>query len=72
MDCAYYHGYLVREKIWFVVGLLRNEDHLCFERALDKKDGSFEFFVPYGQEELFVRIMTHLQELGCVTSFEKK
>ncbi len=71
MLCAYYQGYLVREKIWFVVGLLRNEDHICFERALDKTTGLFEFFVPHDQEELFLRIMAYLKGQGCLISFEK-
>jgi len=71
MLCAYYQGYLVKEKSWFVVGVLRNEDHVCFERTVDKKTGLFEFFVPPAQEELFVRIMTHLQAQECLYSFEK-
>ncbi|NDD54634.1 hypothetical protein EBZ39_12290 [bacterium] len=72
MECLYYQGRVERDKIWFVVGLLRNEDHICFERALDKKTGLFEFFVPKDQEEPFLFLMNYLINKDFVTCFEQR
>lgn len=72
MKCLYYQGYLVREKIWFVVGMLRNEDHLCFERTVDKHTNLFEFFVPAGNEKAFIHLMDYCVEQGYIFGLEKK
>lgn len=69
--CLYYQGTIKRSKVWFVVGVLRNEDHLVFERALDKKTGTFEFFVPPAQEDRFLRVMQALEKIDIVHSLEK-
>ena len=69
--CAYYQGILKRDTTWFVVGALRNEDHVVFERALDKKQNLFEFFVPKDQETVFLHIMNYMQKNGYVLSLRK-
>ncbi|MBM3892799.1 hypothetical protein FJ365_00160 [Candidatus Dependentiae bacterium] len=72
MNCVYYQGYLDREKIWFVVGMLRNEDHLCFERTVDKNTNLFEFFVPAGNEQAFLYLMDYCVAQGYVFDLQKK
>ena len=72
MKCEYYQGYLDREKIWFVVGALRNEDHLCFERTIDKVTNLFEFFVPAGNEQYFLHLMDYFIAQGYVFDLQKK
>ncbi len=62
----------MREKIWFAVGVLRNDDHICFERALDKQAGTFEFFVPPLQKVAFERLMNELVAAGVVLWFESQ
>jgi len=70
--CSYYQAGLVVEKTWFVVGALRNEDHLAFERALENQTDILEFFVPVSQEACFVDLMQHFQSKGYITWLEKK
>ena len=72
MKCLYYQGYVVREKIWFVVGVLRNEDHLCFERTVDKHTNLFEFFVPAGNDKIFRHLMDYFVAQGYVFDLEQK
>ena len=70
--CLYYHARIERAKIWFVVGSLRNEDHVCFERALDKKMNTFEFFVPEGQQVRFLQLMNYFTTHGFVFGLEQR
>ena len=72
MRCLYYQGYVVREKIWFVVGLLRNEDHVCFERTVDKHANLFEFFVPESQEHVFKHLMDYFIAKEYLFGLERK
>ena len=70
--CLYYQAVLQRDKIWFIVGCLRNEDNFIFERALDKYANLFEFFVPEVSEDKFLKMIGFFSQKGFVTSFEKK
>ncbi len=72
MQCLYYQGYLVREKIWLVVGLLRNEDHVCFERTIDKNTNLFEFFVPASQEKIFNHLMDYFIAKEYIFDLQRK
>ena len=69
--CSYYQAVLKRNRIWFVVGVLRNEDHVVFERACEGNTSTFEFFVPTGQEQRFLDVMKTFQESGEVSQLEK-
>lgn len=64
--CLYYQASVNREKTWFVVGALRNEDHLAFERAMENKQDILEFLVPPSQEKSFLEFILQLQERGVV------
>ncbi len=66
---AYYQAHIKRDKVWFVVGVLRNEDHIVFERTIDKKESLFEFFVPDLHHDLFVKIMRSFEQKGYVSNF---
>lgn len=70
--CSYYQVGLPIEKIWFVVGVFRNEDHIAFERAMPNQPGVLEFFVPTGQEAAFVELIKILQSKAYVLWCEKK
>ncbi len=72
MNCIYYQARLVREKIWFVVGTLRAETNLVFERALENDRTMFEFFVPPQNDDDFLAFMDILAKRGCIVTFEKK
>jgi hypothetical protein len=70
--CLYYQAKVKREKTWFVVGALRNEDHVAFERAIEKQQNILEFLVPPDQEASFIEFITHLQQRGVVLEYEKQ
>jgi hypothetical protein len=70
--CLYYQAGVKREKTWFVVGALRNEDHVAFERALENQQDTIEFLVPPSQENNFLEFIAQLQQYGVVLWFEKQ
>lgn len=70
--CLYYQALVDREKTWFVVGALRNEDHIAFERALENQTDVLEFFVPHCQETFFLELMHQLYTHGAVHRCEEK
>jgi hypothetical protein len=71
MYCQYYKAKLNIPKTWFVSGVFRNEDNLVFARALDGREGVFEFFVPKDHEQKFLDIMEHLVMKGYILSYKK-
>ena len=72
MYCSYYHVRFIKKTIWFVVGVLRAEDNIVFERAFDGESDLFEFFVPPGREFEFLRLIDVLRHRGHVVSLEQK
>ena len=70
--CAYYQALVDRQKTWFVVGVMRNEDHVAFERTLERQSEILEFFVPHDQEQAFLTLMEMLKKSGCVFSLKKQ
>lgn len=70
--CEYYHVKVQKEKTWFVIGSFRNEDHLAFERTMDGQSEILEFFVPQGQEQLFLDMMSYMQKHGYVHWVKKE
>lgn len=69
--CEYYQAKVIKDKIWFLVGAFRNENHVVFDRALEGHDDVLEYFVTQEYEELFLDIINHFQKCGYVLSFEK-
>ena len=70
--CLYYQARVDRQKTWFVVGVMRNEDHLAFERTLEGQREILEFFVPEDQEQPFLALMEMLKNNGCVFGWNKQ
>ena len=68
----YYQVRVDRQKTWFVVGVMRNEDHLAFERTLEGQREILEFFVPRDQEQNFLILMEMLKKRGCVFEWNKQ
>ena len=69
--CLYYHVAVEKQKTWFVVGIMRNEDHLAFERTLAGQNNILEFFVPEALEQPFLILMEMLKKSGCVLGWSK-
>lgn len=69
--CFYYQATIDRSKTWFVVGVLRNEDHIAFDRSMNPKLGIFEFFVPADQEVRFLQIINYFIAEKLISDFKK-
>jgi hypothetical protein len=69
--CLYFQADVVKKQTWFFVAVLRSFEHLCFDRTLDKKTGTFEFFVPPQLEPYFLEIMRYMEDAGIVSNFKK-
>lgn len=69
--CSYYQAHVTRELVWFMVATLRSFEHLVFDRTLSKSDSIFEFFVPEGNEPVFLELMAYYQQEGIVHNVQK-
>jgi hypothetical protein len=54
-----------------VTAVLRSFEHLLFERALDKEQSIFEFFVPSENEKYFLDIMQVFEKKGIISNLQK-
>ena len=68
----YFQANLLREKIWFVVGALKSQENLCFDRALDKQENLFEFFVPEARLTEFLQCMAYFEKQGYLFNLQQK
>lgn len=64
----YYQAKVTPERCWFFAAVLRAQEHLCFDRTLDKNTNVFEFFVPRGQVQEFESLMRYFAREGIVSS----
>ncbi len=71
MYCSYYKAKILRNKLWFVTGILKNEENWVFDRTLDKNNDILEFFVIPDFEEEFLYFMELFQKGGIVITLEK-
>lgn len=69
--CSYYQANVVRQKMWFVVAAFRSFEHLSFDRAFDKQQCIFEFFVPQELEHDFVAIISHFVDHKIMSNVTK-
>ena len=69
--CSYYQATMPKPDVLFVVATLKMFEHLCFDRALDPKESSFEFFVPPAYEEQFLNVMRYFEKQNMVQDLEK-
>lgn len=69
--CTYYQARVVRQRCWFLTAHLHSEDHLAFDRTIDKQQSIFEFFVPPANEQYFEQTMELMQREGVVEEWQK-
>ena len=70
--CDYFQATIRKDKIWFVVGALKSQENLCFDRALDKEKDLFEFFVPKDTVPEFLKTMQYFKAQGYVSNLEQQ
>jgi hypothetical protein len=72
-NCLYFIACIERKKVVTFIALLRSiEDHLVFDRTIDKVNSIFEFFVPIGMVKRFIFIMEIFKKNKIIEYFEEK
>jgi hypothetical protein len=69
--CSYYQAFVEPSLAWFFVGALRSFEHVCFDRTLNVKESTFEFFVPEEQEQLFLLLMHYFENEQIIKDLKK-
>lgn len=69
--CSYYQAHVVPKDCWFVTGILRSFEHLCFDRTIDKEHSVFEFYVPLDFVITFENVMKHFEQQGVVSNLKR-
>ncbi len=67
--CLYYQAKLEEKNTLFVTATLRSFDNLAFDRCLNANN-IFEFFVPNGANEDFLKIMSYFENKGVVSDLK--
>ncbi|MBA3751421.1 hypothetical protein H0X06_01285 [Candidatus Dependentiae bacterium] len=67
----YYKASITKKDCWFFVAVLRSFEHLTFDRTCDVPTSTFEFFVPEGNEKIFLELMRFLEKEGVVHTLQK-
>ncbi|MEX0672249.1 MAG: hypothetical protein WD068_02725 [Candidatus Babeliales bacterium] len=70
-SCSYYQADISKKQTWYFVAIMRSFEHLCFDRTLDKKTGTFEFFVPSGLVPFFLEVMSFMEQQGIISNFKE-
>ena len=69
--CCYYQAVIDKKMTWFFAGALRSFEHVAFDRTLDPKTGTFEFFVAPDLEADFLGLMRHLEQQKVIANLRK-
>lgn len=67
----YYQAHATKELCWMVTSALRFTEHIVFDRAYDKDQSIFEFFVSPEGEDVFLDVMYKLEKEGILFNIQK-
>lgn len=67
----YYQAHATKELCWMITSALRFTEHIVFDRAYDKEQSVFEFFVSPDGEDVFLDVMKKLEKQGVVFKIQK-
>ena len=67
----YYQAVVPAETCWFFTAILRSQEHLCFDRAIDKTRSIVEFFVPVSNQQEFESFLGDLERHALVHSLKQ-
>ncbi len=70
--CLYYVAKVKRELCWVLSSALRGTENIAFDRALDKTESTFEFFVPKDTLKPFLQVMDYLTKQGVIIWLEER
>ncbi len=69
-NCLYYVVEIYLFEFITVTSIIKSiEDNFCFDRAISKKNNSFEFYVPLTMESFFLKTMEILKEKKLIISY---
>ena len=67
----YFQAHATKELCWMITSALRFTEHIAFDRAFDKEQSIFEFFVSPDGEDVFLDVMHKLEKEGIVFNIKK-
>ncbi len=67
----YYQAHATRELCWMVTSSLRFVEGIAFDRAFDKDQSIFEFFVSPDLEDEFLDVVRKLEREGILSNIQK-
>ncbi len=67
----YFQADVKKELCWMVTSSLRFTEYVAFDRAFDREQSIFEFFVSPDMEDVFLNVMQKLQEVGVIVTLKK-
>lgn len=70
--CLYYVAKVKRELCWVLSSALRGTENVAFDRALDKTESTFEFFVPHDMQKTFLEVMNYLTKQEVIIWLEER
>ena len=67
----YFQAHATKELCWMITSTLRFTEHIAFDRAYDKDQNIFEFFVSPDGEDIFLDVMYKLEKEGVLSNIQK-
>ena len=71
MNCNYFQAYVPAPGCWFVIGIFKSFEHMCFARTLDAQAQIVEFFVPETTTPYFLQVTQALENQGYVFNVQQ-
>lgn len=70
--CEYYLIKVDKSRSWMLSAVFKSFEHLSFDRTIDKENALFEFFVPQGNEVIFLEVIKYFKSIGLVLEYHKE
>jgi len=66
--CLYFQAHIEPKNCWFLIAVLKAEEHVAFVRTCDTNASIVEFFVPESMQDHFLHTIDRLKTKGIVDS----
>lgn len=67
----YYQADITKELTWLLSATLKYCEHAAFDRAVDKKNHVFEFYVAPDLQDTFLNMMVKLEKEGVISNLQE-
>ena len=70
-NCNYFQAHVPASVCWFVIGIFKSFEHMCFARTLDAQAQIVEFFVPETTTPYFLQVAQALENQGSLFNLKQ-